>query len=567
MKEYINPIDIPYKYQHYGRFAHREAADPTLVLFKGRYYCFASMCGGFYWSDDLISWKWHENRNLDMYLYAPDVRQIGDWLYFCASNVDTPSIIRRTADPMSDIFETVSAPFDFWDPNLFEDDDGRVYLYWGCNDKQPLFGQEFDRLSLLPIGEKKKLIFSDDTIRGWERYNYPGMQGMDSDGTDKKPFIEGAFMTKANGTYFLQYAAPGTETATYGDGVFVSDKPLGPFVFQNNTPFSFRPAGFMTGAGHGSTIFDKYGNLWHSATARISVNRNFERRIALFPAGIDSDGVMFCNQEFADYPIVVPNGSFNPKSVEPQYMLLSYKKKALVSSSLPGHPPELAVNEDMRTWWTAVGCKGEWYCLDLGKVYDVHSIQLNFADNEVPLMDTASRLVGPAVTRCRYIDLDSALHTRYTLEGSQDGQNWIMLDDASTRDDDRSHPYLALQEMINLRYLRLTGVEMPYGQSVSLSGFRVFGLDKNGEKPERVKRFSSVKEDEGMTYHISWPNAAGAVGYNVCFGVAEDKLYHSYQVYDKNRALITATNSGQTYWCRVDSFNESGITKGISVPM
>ena len=44
---------------------------------------FVSMSAGFYCSDDLICWSWHENRNLDIYRYAPDVRQIGDYLYFC----------------------------------------------------------------------------------------------------------------------------------------------------------------------------------------------------------------------------------------------------------------------------------------------------------------------------------------------------------------------------------------------------------------------------------------------------------------------------------------------------
>ena len=39
----INPLNIPYQFQHYNKQASREAADPTLILFKGRYYLFASM--------------------------------------------------------------------------------------------------------------------------------------------------------------------------------------------------------------------------------------------------------------------------------------------------------------------------------------------------------------------------------------------------------------------------------------------------------------------------------------------------------------------------------------------
>ena len=50
----INPLNIPYQFQHYNQQASRESADPTLVYFKGRYYLFASMSGGFYYSDDMI---------------------------------------------------------------------------------------------------------------------------------------------------------------------------------------------------------------------------------------------------------------------------------------------------------------------------------------------------------------------------------------------------------------------------------------------------------------------------------------------------------------------------------
>ena len=37
----INPLSIPYQFQHYNKQASRESADPTLIYFKGRYYLFA----------------------------------------------------------------------------------------------------------------------------------------------------------------------------------------------------------------------------------------------------------------------------------------------------------------------------------------------------------------------------------------------------------------------------------------------------------------------------------------------------------------------------------------------
>ena len=60
----------------------------------------------------------------------------------------------------------------------------------------------------------------------------------------------------------------------YGDGVYESDSPLGPFHVAGNNPYSYKPGGFLRGAGHGSTMEDKYENLWHTATMQISKNHN-----------------------------------------------------------------------------------------------------------------------------------------------------------------------------------------------------------------------------------------------------------------------------------------------------
>ena len=59
---------------------------------------------------------------------------------------------------------------------------------------------------------------------------------------------------------------PATEEPIYSDGYYIGDSPLGPFSYAPNSPFSMRLGGFIQGAGHGSTIADKFGNLWHAAT-------------------------------------------------------------------------------------------------------------------------------------------------------------------------------------------------------------------------------------------------------------------------------------------------------------
>ena len=569
-KEYCNPLDLEYKYQHYSGNAHREAADPTMVLFKGTYYLFASMSAGFFYSDDMVNWKWHENRNLDMYRYAPDVRQVGDYLYFSASTRNTPSTIWRSKDPLSDDFEKVSEPFPFWDPDLFCDDDGRVYFYWGCGNVEPIWGIELDPETMLPIGEKVACFDQDKDIHGWERFNYPGKEKSARKGIialamaflnrKGRPYMEGAFMNKWNGKYYLQYAAPGTEFPVYGDGCYVSDKPLGPFTFMPNTPFSLKPSGFITGAGHGSTIEDRDGNIVHVSTMRISRNQNFERRIGIFPAGLDEDGLLYCNQNFADYPVVLPEGKFDARDLKPQYYLLSYKKKAEASSSKDGHGPELALNEDIRTWWAAKETNG-WYCLDLGAEYRPHSVQINFADESVPELNVDKSLRSDLFTNSRYIDSSAELHTRFTLEGSLDGKEWFMICDASGRNDDRPHPYIVLDEKYEVRYLKVTALELTYGKAFALSGLRVFGKG-GGERPAEVSGVKATRDRNGLDCRISFEGSEGAFGYNIRYGISEDKLYTSYCVYDRTDVLITTLNAGQDYFFKVDSFNENGVTEG-----
>ena len=579
MNNFCNPLNVPYKFQHQNEMALRESADPTIILFKGTYYIFASMSAGFYYSEDLMNWKYHENRNLEMYRYAPDVRQVGEYLIFCASRRDENGPIFRTKDPFSKQYEKVGEPFEFWDPNVFEDEDGRVYMYWGCDAFAPLFGLEVDCETFEPLCEVQNLIYGRPEIHGFERKDYPGAEIPEippeleelykkkiSEGFSiHAPYIEGPFMNKLAGKYYLQYAGPATEIAQYGDGVYIGDKPLGPFTYQAHNPFSFRPSGFMTAAGHGSTIEDKFGNLWHISTMRISANMRFERRLGLFPAGLDKDGILFCNQHFADYPYQIPQGRFDAYALRPEWMLLSYKKNAKASSCLEGHGTELAMNENVQNWWCAKGSAGEWYEMDLGDIYNVHAIQINFAEESLSALKEGADNGGETVKyiEWRYIDCSSAVKTRYLLEGSADGETWFVLEDKQEADTDLSHDYLHIEGGKKLRYVKITASQLPYDEKFALSGLRVFG-EGHAELPAPIREVETVKEDN-LTVCVKWKAVEGATGYSVRFGIAPDKLYLSYQIYEDTEVLITALNEGQACYVRVDSFNESGITDGTVI--
>lgn len=58
--------------------------------------------------------------------------------------------------------------------------------------------------------------------------------------TLKEGYMEGASMTKHNGKYYLQYAAPGTQFNVYADGVYIGDSPLVPFSYMKKLLFYYR---------------------------------------------------------------------------------------------------------------------------------------------------------------------------------------------------------------------------------------------------------------------------------------------------------------------------------------
>ena len=56
---------------------------------------------------------------------------------------------------------------------------------------------------------------------GWERFGEDHC-GCLPDGTHIDPYVEGAWMTKVGGRYYLQYGAPGTEYNAYANGTYVA---------------------------------------------------------------------------------------------------------------------------------------------------------------------------------------------------------------------------------------------------------------------------------------------------------------------------------------------------------
>jgi len=595
MKYLCNPVNINYRYQfnmdprlHGQMQICREAADPSMILFHGRYYIFASMTLGVWVSDDLAHWENHRlPKELPLYDYAPDVRVMGDWVYFCASRREENCDRYRTKDILNGPYEKIEGSFPFWDPNLFIDDDGRVYFYWGCSNITPIWGVELDPQTMQPISEKRVLVEGHPFEVGYERVGednsqlpaseaeidaayaaFHKRQGISEDQVpeqvkplirgmfSRKPYIEGAWMDKQNGRYYLQYACPGTQYNTYSDGVYVSSSPLGPFTLAGNNPYSYKPGGFLPGAGHGSTMQDEKGAWWHTATMRISMNHDFDRRVGIWPAGFDADGELFCNQRYGDWPMTVEGDPWR----DPAWMLLSAGKKATASSFTEGHEPEKATEENVQTWWRASTTdRTEWLQIDLGRDFDVHAIQINFADDKIDI-PCPGQIVGGS--QARYIE-ERDLTTQWKLTGSIDGKDWFVIEDKSHAQTDLSHDLILREEGIRVRFLRLSDMAVPYGQQPCISGLRVFGLGQ-GEKP--AAPVFTVRRENDLDMTVSVQSQENTLGYNILFGSSPDKLYHSYMIFGTQKN-VGALVEGREYYVRVDAFNESGITEGTCVKL
>lgn len=582
-----NPVDLSYRYQDIRpgdearsvapdlnrRTVNREAADPSVVYFRGHYFMFASMSHGVWHSEDLVTWQHHHTDKLPALDYAPDVREVGGALLISASRRDEVCPFFLSRDPLSDDFVEVSpGALAFWDPHLFEDADGSLYLYWGCDNKTPLQAVQLDPDTLEPLSVPLDL-FGADLTHGWERPGEDNRLQEPANGFERiaaeiygtDPFIEGAWMTRRGDTYYLQYAAPGTEVNVYADGYYTGSSPLGPFTYAPSSPFSSKPGGFITGAGHGSTFQDAYGNWWHAATMRISVNHTFERRVGLFPAGFDEDGNLFCNQNFGDYPMRVPARRFDPWTESSTgWMLLSFRAGTSASSSLPGHGHELVVDEDVRSWWVAGDAEpGHWVQVDLGRTKTIHAVQVNLADHE--LADRA-----PDCT-----DLGSVAHedrgifaepqpTEVLLEVSADGVEWVTVSDSRGQGTDAPHALHVLDAPRRARHVRVTAGRSPFGGHFAVSGLRVFGLGDD-ERPREV--LVRAERTDPVTASLGWDRVPGATGYNVRYGLAPERLYQSWLVYDREELELRGLNAGHDYWVAVDAFNDAGVTPGTAVPV
>ena len=314
-------------------------------------------------------------------------------------------------------------------------------------------------------------------------------------------------------------------------------------------PFSYKPGGFARGAGHGATFKDKWENYWHVSTVSISVKNSFERRLGLWPAGFDSDDVMYCNTAFGDYPLYLPDGiSDHLKGRFTGWMILNYNKPVNVSSVFGGYEANYAVDENIKTYWSAAtGNAGEWISSDLDLVSTIRAIQINYADQDAT-----------------FLGKQTTIFHQYKIWYSVDGKKWKLLIDKSLNKTDVPHDYIELPNPVEARYVKLENIHVPTGK-FAISGLRVFGTG-HGAKPDPVKNFVVLRtEKDKRSAWLKWTTVDNAFGYNIYVGTAPDKLYNCIMVYGTNEYWFKAMDKEIPYYFTIEALNENGVSQTTKV--
>ncbi len=564
---YCNPLNVDYTYMIYNShrdISYRSGADPAAVEFRGEYYMFVTRSMGYWHSTDLVNWDFITPEN--WYFQgsnAPTAINYKDSVLYVAGNPSGSMCILATDNPKKgDWKPSETILHNLQDPELFIDDDGSAYMYWGSSNVHPIRAKKLNKdHRFAPDDQVHELFNLVEEEHGWERFGENNFHP-----TLKEGYIEGPAMTKHNGKYYLQYAAPGTQFNVYADGVYVGDTPLGPWKYMESNPMCMKPGGFINGSGHGTTMKDKHGQYWHFASMALASNSHWERRLCMFPTYFDADGLMHSDTQYGDYP---RHGADHPTKAGQftGWMLLSYNKPAKISSSLLEINKSTATDgdyivdtlhavqnnkgdlftkvltdENSKSYWVAESNDDQQFVeIDLQKVSTVRALQINFHDHE-------SGLYGRP----------KDLRHQYTVEHSLDGKNWEILIDKSNNWKDVPNDYIALPQAVKTRYIRYNNVHVPTPY-FALSELRVFGLAE-GRKPAKVKQFNFDRSADPREVVLNWAKDKNATGYNIKWGIAPDKLYQSWLVYDRNEIKIPSLDKGTTYYFSIEAFNESGIS-------
>ena len=463
-KTYINPIPLPdYPIGREGimnnsDYSWRETADPTVLYEDGKWYLFSS-CRSGYVSEDFVTWKRKDIVPADCG-YAPTVvNHLGKY-YLCGSLSDLFVSDEITGEYKSlgkFKFKNGSDIGNYYDPMLFSDDDGRLYIYYVVYDPEigstAINGCELDPSDPTRFKCDPVRLINYDPSHEWER---TGEHNEDA----SYSAIEGPWMLKRNGVYYLIYSGPATEYSTYANGAYKSSSPLSGFEYMKTSPFTRKTSGVVRGPGHGSVTKGPNGTYWVFYTCTLCHRHPMERMIGYDLIEFNDDGDMVC--KVTETPRKQPGTFLRSEDGETGLCSLSERRRPAASSEASGRDALYALTEDLTSFWQpADGDLSPYIDIPLpphgAKVY---SFRIIWAESGLSLK--YGRCPAPVAYKVKMKD-------KITKE-------YVTAFDSSERNEDFAVDYVAFEEPIDATEARIEFVQRTDGVSVGVRNVSFFGL-------------------------------------------------------------------------------------------
>jgi len=459
--------------------------DVTIVPEGGQYYMFCTGGGGWV-SKDLVNWEY---RGVEMRQgrapVAPHVVKYNGVFYMSGNSSPlyrAPGILGpyeiagewtdEKGQPLAGVSNGRPWKGSF-DVDIFVDDDNKPYLYYPGRSTDGIYVAPLNPNDLSKFAAAPKHLFGFNKSHAWERYG-------DMNEYSENSWIEGPWVIKRNGVYYMQYSASGTQWLTYATGVYTSKSPLGPFTYAPVNPILRKTSGVVTGTAHGSVVHGPDGNWWQFYTI-VMANPPGGRRLGMDPVSFDRNGNMIARGP-TETPQWGPgavsdlfrNGDSGsiPVSINKVRVMNTRSK---ISSERPGREAAYAADNSNGTWWEpAEGDAQPSLTLDLGPATEWDPPQ-QFTIDSSRVIFTAGRGGFGGRGAAPAPPTGSVAH-QYKIEVSSDGTNFTTVLDKTAN---RVTKYVEFDELppTVCRYVRLTMTGWPRLANTPLGiiEFTVFG--------------------------------------------------------------------------------------------
>ena len=444
------------------------SGDITVIKEKGKYYMFCTG-GGAWISDDMLNWSFHRVEKVPV---APHVVKYNGSFYMCGNE----SPVYKADNPLgpyTSIGEWKNTPDvaggwnGAFDVDIFIDDNNKPYLYYPGRGVSGIYVVPLDPNDISKFAGPVKHLFGFNSNHVWERY------GEMNEYTDVA-WVEGPWLQKHNGIYYLEYSASGTQWKTYAEGYYTAKSPMGPFKYASNNPLLRKTEGLVTGPAHGSIVEGPDGNLWQFYTIVLS-NPPGGRRIGMDRVIFNKNGNI--SVKVTDTPQWAPGTVSNPKNGNSGSIPVTINKIRAMnalskfSSEQPGREAAYAVDNSSGTWWEPVLADTmPTLTVELSPATRFDVVQLFTIDGARIMFNGGRRGLGrPSTTAQPPADI-----YKYKIEVSMDGMTYAIALDQTNNTVSINTIFEEIPP-VKCRFVRLTMTNWPKTTPLGILEFTVFG--------------------------------------------------------------------------------------------